>query len=154
MTWIGKAERRDQHITVSTDGRSVELYRLHQQRRVHRPTRRWTSQSPQPNQDEISWCTWRNANRKDGTSLEDVATTAKFAQTASERTYEIWGLLVHSDLVDNNYVEEGLMDVEKTESESTDIFAAVLVHNAAKPGGRVAREGQGRLWARVGPASA
>ena len=27
MTWIGEAERGDQHMTVSTDGRAVELYR-------------------------------------------------------------------------------------------------------------------------------
>ena len=27
VTWIGKAGRGDQHMTVSTDGRAVELYR-------------------------------------------------------------------------------------------------------------------------------
>ena len=27
VTWIGKADRGDQHTTVSTDGRAVELYR-------------------------------------------------------------------------------------------------------------------------------
>ena len=36
--------------------------------------------------------------------------TAILAQLVSTRTCEICGLLVHTDLADNNYVDEGLMD--------------------------------------------
>ena len=36
--------------------------------------------------------------------LEDVEMTAVLTQLASERTYEVCGLLVHADIADNNYI--------------------------------------------------
>jgi len=42
VTWIGKAERGDQHMTVSADGRAVELYRS--VRRLP-PSQRWKAEA-------------------------------------------------------------------------------------------------------------
>ena len=66
--------------------------------------------------------------------LEDVEMTAVLAQPASERTYEVCGLLVHADIADNNYIEEGFMDEnmsDEIESGNVGSFAAISVHNAA-----------------------
>ena len=42
--------------------------------------------------------------------LENVEMTAVLAQPASERTSDVCCLLVHVDIADNNYIEEGLMN--------------------------------------------
>ena len=64
--------------------------------------------------------------------------TAVLTQLASERTYEVCGLLVHADAADNNYNEEGLMNENirgETENVNAGSPAAISVHNAANPGG-------------------
>ena len=40
--------------------------------------------------------------------LDDVEMTTVLAQLGSERTLEVCGLLVHTDIADNNCIEEGL----------------------------------------------
>ena len=70
--------------------------------------------------------------------LEDVEMTAVLAQPASERTCEVCGLLIHADIADNNYIEDGLMN-ENTRGETENVnvgsHAAITVHNAANPDG-------------------
>ena len=59
-------------------------------------------------------------------------------QPASERTYEVCGLLVHADIADNNYIEEVLINENtrcEVESEDDGSLAAISVHNAANPDG-------------------
>ena len=86
--------------------------------------------------------------------LEDVEMTAVFAQPASERTYEVCGLLVHTDIADINYIEDGLVNKNtrgETENVNAGSLAAISVHNAANPDGwqRAAREGHDRVWTQV-----
>ena len=70
--------------------------------------------------------------------LEDVETTAVLAQPASERTYEVCGLLVLADIADNSYIEDGAIK-ENTRGETENVnvgsHAAIPVHNAANPDG-------------------
>ena len=71
-------------------------------------------------------------------SPEDVEMAATFDQPVSGRTYEICGLLVHSDRVHNNYVEEWLTDgngKEKAGMGARAALVAISVHNAANPEG-------------------
>ena len=68
--------------------------------------------------------------------LEDVEMTAVLTQLDSERTYELCGLLIHMDIADNNYIEEGLVNEntrDGTEIVNAGSLAAISVHNAANP---------------------
>ena len=57
--------------------------------------------------------------------LEDVEMTAVLAQPASERTYGVCGLLVHADIADINYIEEGLVN-ENMRDEIENVNAGSL----------------------------
>ena len=57
--------------------------------------------------------------------LEDVDMTAVLAQPASERTYEVCGLLVRTDTADNSRIEEGLVN-ENTRDETKNVNAGSL----------------------------
>ena len=87
--------------------------------------------------------------------LEDVEMTAFLAQPASERTCEVCGLLVHADIADDNYIEEGFMNENmrgEIENVNDGSLAAISVPHAANPDGvaaRVAREGHDRVWAQI-----
>ena len=70
--------------------------------------------------------------------LKDVEMTANLTRPASKRTCEVFGLLVHADIADNNYFEEGLMNENmsgETENVHAGSLAAISVHNAADPDG-------------------
>ena len=67
--------------------------------------------------------------------LEDVEMTAVLAQPASERTCEVCGLLVHADIADNNYNEEGFMNENMIENVNAGSLAAISVLHAANPDG-------------------
>ena len=69
--------------------------------------------------------------------LEDVEMTAVLTQLASERTYEVCGLLVMRTLLTTITFEEGLMN-ENVRGETENVngsLAAMSVHNAANPDG-------------------
>ena len=70
--------------------------------------------------------------------LEDVEMTAVLAQFASERICEVCGLLVHTDIADNNYIEEGPVNESargETENVNAGSLAALSLHNASNPDG-------------------
>ena len=64
--------------------------------------------------------------------LEDVEMTAILAHPPSQRTNEVCGLLVHADIADNKYIEQGLMDENmRDENANAGGLAVISVHNAA-----------------------
>ena len=71
--------------------------------------------------------------------LEDVEmTSVLLAQPASDKTYEVCSILVHTDIADNNCSEEGLVNENtrgEIESENDGSNAAISVNNAANPDG-------------------
>ena len=65
--------------------------------------------------------------------------TAILAQPAADRTYEICDLLVHTDLADNNFVEEGLKDEnvkDETENENAGGWQPELIEKGKVVYGR------------------
>ena len=64
--------------------------------------------------------------------------TAVLAHPASERTCEVCGLLVHADIANNNYIEEGFMNENmrgEIENVNDGSLAAISVPHAANPDG-------------------
>ena len=107
---------------------------LHQQRRVHRPTRRWTSPSPH----EISTCTWRYANRRYSDHRKMVKwrpLSIRLFPVGPTRSAVSWSTRTASITTTSRNGSRTGTGRRRPRMGARAALVAISVHNAAKPEG-------------------